>query len=95
MLPNLPAPLSEFLLTTIFSFLIGLEYHNYLKANQYQFSFGSIRTFLLVGLFGLLLYQLNPNGQFFLAGLGVLGLLLAIFIGDKALLMFSPCWKSS
>jgi len=79
MLPTLPTPLSEFLLTTIFSFLIGLEYHNYLKANQYQFSFGSIRTFLLVGLFGLLLYQLNPNGQFFLAGLGVLGLLLAIF----------------
>ncbi len=79
MLAAIPPLLLQFLITVCFSFIIGLEYHNYLKTNHYQYRFGSIRTFVLIGLLGLVLYQMQPDGSFFLAGMGFLGIMLGIF----------------
>ncbi len=79
MLESVPPLLLNFLLTIVFSFIVGLEFHNYLKSNQFQFGFGSIRTFVLIGMFGFILFQLNPNAPFFVLGIAVLGVMLGIF----------------
>ncbi len=79
MLESIPSLLLQFLMTVVFSFIVGLEFHNYLRNNQYQFGFGSIRTFVLLGLLGFILFQLNPDGRLFVMGIGFLSIMLAIF----------------
>jgi len=79
MLESIPPLLLQFLMTIVFSFIVGLEFYNYLRINQYQYGFGSIRTFVLIGLLGFILYQLNTDGLFFIMGIGLLGAMLGIF----------------
>ncbi len=54
MIETIPPLLLQFLLTTAFSFIVGLEMHSYLKINQNSYGFGSTRTFMLIGMLGLL-----------------------------------------
>ncbi len=79
MFESIPPLLLQFLMTIIFSFIVGLEFHNYLRINQHPYGFGSIRTFVLIGLLGFVLFQLNVDGLFFLVGIGLLGVMLGIF----------------
>ena len=79
MFDAIPSLLLQFLMTVVFSFLVGLEFHNYLKTNQYQFGFGSIRTFVLLGLLGFILYWLDSGGLLFVMGIAFLSIMLAIF----------------
>jgi len=60
-------------MTISFAFIVGLEFHSYLRINQYQYGFGSTRTFVLLGILGFLLYQLNTEGLFFAMGMSLLG----------------------
>lgn len=64
MLEFIPPLLLQFILITAFSFVVGLEFHSYLRINQSQYGFGSTRTFVLVGILGFLLYQLKQRDYF-------------------------------
>jgi uncharacterized membrane protein (DUF4010 family) len=66
-------------MTTAFSFIVGLEFHSYLRINQSHDKFGSIRTFVLIGLLGFLLYQLDTDGLFFAVGIGSLSVMLSVY----------------
>ncbi|BCG63547.1 MAG: hypothetical protein methR_P1271 [Methyloprofundus sp.] len=79
MIESIPPLLIQFIMTIGFAFIVGLEFHSYLRINQYQYGFGSIRTFVLVGILGFLLYQLNTQGLFFAMGLGLLGAMLLVY----------------
>lgn len=79
MLESIPPLLLHFLMTIVFSFIVGLEFHNYIRTNQYQYGFGSIRTLLLIGLLGFILFQLRTDGLFFMVGIGLMGALLGIY----------------
>ena len=79
MLESIPPLLLHFLMTIVFSFIIGLELHNYIRINKYQYGFGSIRTLVLIGLLGFILFQLNTDGLFFMVGIALLGALLGIY----------------
>ncbi len=84
MLESIPPLLLQFIMTTAFSFIVGLEFHSYLRINQYQYDFGSTRTFVLVSILGFLLYQLNTEGLFFAIGMGILGAMLGIYYWRRA-----------
>ncbi len=79
MIESIPPLLIQFIMTIGFSFIVGLEFHSYLRINQYQYGFGSTRTFVLVGILGFLLYQLNIQGLFFALGMGLLGAMLLVY----------------
>ncbi len=79
MLESIPPLLLQFLLTTAFSFIVGLEFHNYLRVNRHPYKFGSTRTIVLISLLGFLLYRLDTDGVFFVTGLGLLGIVLSIY----------------
>ena len=79
MLESIPPLLLQLVMTTAFSFVVGLEFHSYLRINQYAYQFGSTRTFVLIGLLGFLLYQLDRSGLFFAIGMGLLGAMLTVF----------------
>jgi uncharacterized membrane protein (DUF4010 family) len=76
---SIPPLLIQFIMTIGFSFIVGLEFHSYLRINQYEYGFGSTRTFVLVGILGFLLYQLNAQGLFFALGMGLLGAMLLVY----------------
>jgi uncharacterized membrane protein (DUF4010 family) len=79
MLESIPPLLLQFTMTAIFSFIVGLEFHSYLRINQYEYKFGSIRTFVLIGLLGFLLVKLDVNGLYFSIGLAALSGFLALY----------------
>ncbi len=79
MFESIPPLLIQFIMMIGFSFIVGLEFHSYLRINQYQYGFGSTRTFVLVGILGFLLYQLNTQGLFFALGMGLLGAMLLVY----------------
>lgn len=79
MLESIPPLLLQFIMTTAFSFVVGLEFRSYLRINQYQAKVGSTLTFMLIGILGFLLYKLNPEGLFFATGLGILGAMLLVY----------------
>ena len=66
----------NFLLTIIFSFLIGLEIKTYnlqYVEEQGQIFFGTTRTFTFVGILGYLFYKIDPS-HLIIYGLGFIGL---------------------
>lgn len=79
MLESIPPLLLQFMMTAAFSFILGLEFHSYLRINQYGTKIGSTRTFVLIGLLGFLLYKLDTNGLFFAMGMILLSAMLAIY----------------
>jgi uncharacterized membrane protein (DUF4010 family) len=77
-LESLPQDFIDFFLVTIFSLLIGLSQRRInLQSGSKKF-FGSDRTFTLIGIFGFILYILDPEKLMLYAGGGlILGLILA------------------
>ncbi|HEV2110214.1 MAG TPA: DUF4010 domain-containing protein [Gammaproteobacteria bacterium] len=67
------------LLTVSLSFLVGLEFHKYQRAEGQGVGFGTARTLTLVGVMGFLLYALDPSGVLFALGFAVIALWLALY----------------
>lgn len=90
----IPPLLQHFVLTLVFSFVIGLELHSYRRANKPNLGFGTTRTFTLIGAMGFVLYVLDPSGLLYTAGLLVLaGFLWAYYwrrSGEAQLSLLSP-----
>ena len=84
--PLLPALLSAFLLTLAMSFLLGLGLREYYLVAKKTYYFGSTRTCTLIGILGFVLFQLQPNGWYYLGGLLALTVLLGIYYQAKAAL---------
>ena len=53
--------LISFLVTVVFSFLVGLEVRSYREYFHSRFEFGSIRTLTFTGLLGFIFYKINLN----------------------------------
>jgi uncharacterized membrane protein (DUF4010 family) len=75
----IPPLLVQFIMTVAFSFVVGLEFRTYHQANEYKLNFGSTRTFVLIGVFGFVLYSLDASKQLFAVGLFLLGSFLLMF----------------
>jgi uncharacterized membrane protein (DUF4010 family) len=81
-----PDAITPFLLTMGVSFLIGIGLRGYYEHEGKLDTFGTVRTFIFIGMLGFVLFQLPGIGsQAFLVGLGALTLLLLIYYGDKVL----------
>ena len=61
------------------SFLIGLEFHNYLRLEGGSLGFGTLRTLTLLGAAGFLFAALDPSRLFFCLGFLVLASWLALY----------------
>ena len=79
----LPPLLIHFLLATLFSFVIGLEFHAYQRLNRHSAGFGSTRTFTMIGIFGFGLYALDAHGMLYAAGLAVLSVFLVLYYRQR------------
>jgi len=76
----IPPDIIKFLLVTLFSLLIGLEQRRHHINDETESLFGTDRTFTLIGIFGFILYIINPQTLIpFLGGGIALTLLLATF----------------
>lgn len=76
---SIPPLLTQFLMTTAFAFVIGLEFRSYKQINHYIHHFGSARTFVLIGVLGFLLYLLDSSHLLYLGGFASLTALLGIY----------------
>jgi uncharacterized membrane protein (DUF4010 family) len=86
-----PGIVTPFLLTMAVSFLIGIGLRDYYEQEGKVDTFGTVRTFIFIGMLGFVLIQLPGIGsQAFLVGLGCLTLFLLIYYGDKILKRKSP-----
>lgn len=74
-----PPLLTQFVITALLSFIIGLELHSYRQANEQDLGFGTTRTFTLIGVSGLVLYLIDDQLLAFLAGFFALITLLGIY----------------
>ncbi|MGR9114275.1 MAG: MgtC/SapB family protein [Gammaproteobacteria bacterium] len=75
----IPRLLTQFLMTTAFAFVVGLEFRRYQQLNQYIHHFGSTRTFVLVGILGFILFTIDSSRLLYLGGFLLLGSLLSIY----------------
>ncbi len=87
-LKHLPLDLVNFLIVTLFSLLIGLEqkrHHIDEDINdRAEFTFGTDRTFTLIGILGFILYIISPYSLFpFMTGFVILSLLLGVYYVSK------------
>ncbi len=86
--PDIIAP---FLLTIGVSFLIGIGLREYYESEAKFETFGTVRTFVFIGMLGFVLFRLPAVGnESFLAGFGALSLFLLIYYGNKVLQKKSP-----
>jgi uncharacterized membrane protein (DUF4010 family) len=89
--PVTPDVVAPFLLTVGVSFLIGIGLRDYYEHEGKVETFGTVRTFIFIGILGFVLIQLPGIGsQAYLAGLGAITLFLLIYYGDKILKRKSP-----
>ena len=86
-----PDVVTPFLLTVGVSFLVGVGLRGYYEAEGKFDTFGTVRTFIFIGMLGFVLFQLPGIGsQAFLAGFGALSLFLLVYYGNKVLQKKSP-----
>jgi uncharacterized membrane protein (DUF4010 family) len=86
-----PEVVTPFLLTIGVSFLIGIGLRGYYESEGKFDTFGTVRTFVFIGMLGFVLVQLPGIGsQAFLVGLGALSLFLLVYYGNKVLQKKSP-----
>ena len=64
----LPSLFLTFILTVLFSFVIGLELHSYRRSNEEDLGFGTTRTLTLSGVAGFVFSILDPTGRLYIAG---------------------------
>lgn len=70
-------------LTVSLSFLVGLEFHRYQRAEGQGVGFGTTRTLTLVGLTGFLLFALDASGVLYALGFATLALWLALYYQQR------------
>ncbi|MCB0550257.1 MAG: DUF4010 domain-containing protein [Phaeodactylibacter sp.] len=75
---DIPQDLVNFLLTTLFALLIGLEQRRHHEQEKLRYLFGTDRTFALIGVVGFVLYIFDKEHLLFF---GIGGLVLAVFLG--------------
>jgi len=86
-----PDILQPFLLTLAVSFLIGIGLREYYEGEGKFDTFGTVRTFVFIGMLGFVLYQLPEIGkQAFLGGLVGLALFLLVYYSNKVRQRKSP-----
>ncbi len=86
-----PDAVTPFLLTVGVSFLVGIGLRGYYEAEGKFDTFGTVRTFVFIGMLGFVLFRLPGLGnQAFLVGLGALSLFLLVYYGNKVLQKKSP-----
>ena len=71
LLNKIPINILNFVLTVVFSLLIGLEQRSQHKKLKFESLFGTDRTFTLIGILGYMLYIIEPNGLILFAGGGI------------------------
>lgn len=74
-----PPLLTQFIVTALLSFIIGLELHYYRRANKQDLGFGTTRTFTLVGIAGFVFYMADEQRLLYLCGLLSLALLQGVY----------------
>ncbi len=84
---NFDPVLLHFLLTVVFSFLVGMEIRTYMQqfhSEQETLIFGSVRTFTFTGILGFILYSIDTVHLIpYTAGLFSVTLLYALFYQKK------------
>lgn len=80
LLHNIPKNLTDFLLVTVFSLLIGLSQRRlHSQAHDTDRTFGTDRTFTFIGILGFILYILQPAGFYLFMGGGfILGVIISV-----------------
>jgi len=87
----LPPLLGHFLLTIAISFLIGIGLRDYYEGEGKFDTFGSVRTFVFIGMLGFMLYQLPGFGHLaFLLGMACLTPFLLVYYFNKLRQKKSP-----
>jgi len=79
-----PPLLTQFILTALISFIIGLELHGYRRANKQDLGFGTTRTFTLIGVAGFVFYMVDERLMIYTAGLLGLLTLLSIYYHHRS-----------
>lgn len=80
LLQYIPKELFQLILVILFSFSIGLALHKRHPKKAELKTFGTDRTFTLIGIWGFLLLTATPNTQIpYLTGMGIMGVLLTVF----------------
>ncbi len=83
-LQEIPELFIQFLLTVVFSFIVGLEQRKHYSDDAEKHTFGTDRTFVFIGLLGFVLLIAQPVEMYFYFGGGLLvSLFLAIFYYQK------------
>ena len=78
------ALLPPYMLTLAISFLVGIGLREYYEGEQKFDTFGTVRTFVFIGMLGFVLFQLPEIGRFaYLAGFAALAVFLVIYYADK------------
>ncbi len=67
-----------FILTVLFSFVIGLELHSYRRTNEDDLGFGTTRTLTLSGVAGFVFSILDTSGMLYIAGFLALSAFLLV-----------------
>jgi len=87
----LPPQVLPFLLTLAISMLIGIGLREYYEQEGKHDTFGTVRTFVFIGLLGLMLYRIPTIGSFaYLLGMAVLAPFLLIYYRNKVSQQKSP-----
>ena len=87
----LPPLVVPFLLTLAISFLIGIGLRDYYEGEGKFDTFGTVRTFVFIGMLGFMLYTLPEIGNWaFLLGLVTVVLFLLVYYNDKVRQKKSP-----
>jgi len=83
-LQEIPTLFIQFLLTAVFSFIVGLEQRKQHSEKEELLTFGTDRTFVFIGLLGFVLLVAEPVGMYLYLGGGLaVSALLGIFYHQK------------
>ena len=81
---EIPPLFIQFLLTAVFSFIVGLEQRKQYSEKEEQLTFGTDRTFFFIGMLGFVLYVADPVGMYlYIAGGVAVTTFLGIFYYQK------------
>lgn len=86
-----PPQVAPFLLTLAISTLIGIGLRDYYEQEGKRDTFGTVRTFVFIGMLGLMLYRIPTYGPFtFMLGMVVLAPFLLVYYRNKVSHQGSP-----
>ncbi len=85
LIDQIPEVFLNFIITLVFALIIGIEQKKRsIDDAEHTPAFGTDRSFAFIGMIGFILYSLSPQSLvLFIAGLVVVGILLAVFYWSK------------